>query len=220
MHPAQQAVWHHLAPAHHSDVTNAMHLQADGKGDNSAFLVQSRALLTQGNSAVAPFTITPPLFTLAPNSRQILRILPQNATLSDKQETLFHLSVLAIPASPAPTEVPLQVSTAMRFGLKLFYRPASLDAPSESQGCRLRFSQSAQGVRIENPTPYYQTLGKLSVGRTPVSLIPTTSMLPPGGSQTLSTQAESAEITWQTITDHGALSERCRAELTDKTEST
>lgn len=184
---------------------------------NRAFLLQSRALHTLDGGQTAPFTLTPPLFTLAPDSRQILRILPQGAPLPTDRESLFYLSVLAIPAGEKPQDKAPQISMGIRFNLKLLYRPAGLDAPTDAQGCRLRFAQSAQTVRISNPTPYYQTLGTLTLDGKAVSLTPHAALLAPGEERHYPA-ATAAKAEWQTVNDYGALTPLCRHIFSDNTE--
>jgi fimbrial chaperone protein len=199
---------------------------ADGKAQtltvrstsNRTFLIQSRIVDARDRGVSAPFIVTPPLFKLAPGSRQILRVMSQNAALPLDRESLFHLSVLAIPAGENLEENPTQLSMGIRFGLKLFYRPAGLDAPTESHACSLRFTQSAQGVQVHNPTPYFQTLGTLTLGNTEFDLKANPTMLPPGETQTLSVPASAAKAQWQTINDYGALSPYCQSAFNHTTE--
>lgn len=179
---------------------------------DSAFLIQSRALHSPDGGAAAPFTLTPPLFTLAPGSSQMLRILPQNAPLPADRESLFYLSVLAIPAGEQPQSDAAQMSMGIRFNLKLFYRPTGLDAPTDAQGCRLRFTQSARMVRINNPTPYYQTLGTLMLDGKAVSLTPRAALLAPGETRHYPA-ATAARAQWQIVNDYGALAPFCRQVL-------
>lgn len=185
---------------------------------NKPFLIQSRTLLASGHETAAPFTVTPPLFKLAPGQRQTLRIMSQDAPMPADRESLFSLSVLAIPAGEDPKDNPTQLSVGITFGLKLFYRPSGLDAPTESQGCSLRFTQSAQGLRIQNPTPWFMTLGTLRLNNTPVDLKSGPSMLSPQGELTLPSPAHLTEVQWQVINDYGALSSRCQSALTSKKE--
>jgi fimbrial chaperone protein len=203
-------------------------IDADGKTktltvkntSNKTFLVQSRVVSLQDKDNAAPFIITPPLFKLTPKSSQILRILPQGASsLPTDRESLFSLSVLAIPAGENQRDSQLSLPVGMRFGLKLFYRPKGLDAPTESQICALRFTQSAQDIRIENPTAYYLTLGTLTLNGAPADPQFHPLMLPPKGSLTSPSGRNVKHVQWQAINDYGALSALCQQSLHPKQEA-
>jgi fimbrial chaperone protein len=185
---------------------------------NRTFLIQSRVVDARDRGLSAPFIVTPPLFKLAPGNRQTLRVMSQNTSLPTDRESLFHLSVLAIPASENQEETPMQLSMGIRFGLKLFYRPAGQDAPTESHACSLRFTQSAQEIRIHNPTPHFQTLGTLTLGNTAMDLKSNQDMLPPGGELTLPISTQVTKVQWQVINDYGALSPYCQSALSRTTE--
>ncbi|WP_237735455.1 molecular chaperone [Serratia fonticola] len=174
------------------------------------YLIQSRVQQAPDDTSPAPFIITPPLFALQPDSRQLLRIMPQGAALPADRESLFYLSVLAIPARGEKEEPVVPVSMGMRFVLKLIYRPVGLKAGLEVTGCSLRLHQDAKGIRIENPTPYFQTLGRLTLNRTPVNLDIQPSMLAPRSAQSYSTQGKVLQAEWQTVTDYGDLSTPCQ----------
>lgn len=172
-----------------------------------AYLIQSRVLNGPEDTTAAPFITTPPLFSMKGKSSQILRILPQNLALPADRESLFYLSVSAIPARTEPVMSVDRLSVGVRFLLKLFYRPQGLP---EVDGCILTFSQDAQGVRIANPGAYFHTLGALSINGRSVSLDQQPVMVAPKSSFSLAVDGPLRNITWQTITDHGGLSPRCQ----------
>ncbi|AHG18913.1 pilus assembly protein PapD [Chania multitudinisentens RB-25] len=175
-----------------------------------SYLIQSRVQLAPDNVTAAPFIVTPPVFPLKPDNRQLLRIIPQGAALPADRESLFYLSVLAIPAQPSQ-DIPLaRVSMGMRFTIKLFYRPADIKTAPDSALCNLRLSQGVNGVRVENPTPYFQTFGQLKFNNTPVNLDAQPSMLAPLSTQNYPVQGRVTQAEWQTITDYGGLSTPCK----------
>lgn len=171
-----------------------------------AYLIQSRVQKGPEDTAAAPFITTPPLFSLKGKSSQILRILPQNSALPADRESLFYLSVSAIPARTEPVMSEDRVSVGVRFLLKLFYRPQGLP---EADACSLTFSKDAQGLRIANPGAYYHTLGALSINGRSVPLDQQPVMVAPESSFSLAVDGPLRNIVWQTITDHGGLSPRC-----------
>ncbi|MHA7847365.1 fimbrial biogenesis chaperone [Serratia sp. D1N4] len=172
-----------------------------------SYLIQSRVQLTPDDSTSAPFIVTPPVFSLQPDNQQLLRIIPQGTSLPADRESLFYLAVIAIPAHPGK-DIPLaKVSMGVRFVIKLFYRPADLKmAPT----CSLRLSSAINGVRIENPTPYFQTLGQLKFNGKPINLDAQPSMLAPMSTQNYTVKERVTQAEWQTVTDYGGLSTLCQ----------
>lgn len=173
-----------------------------------AYLVQTRV---QTVTEAAPyFIVTPPLFALKGDSRQLMRILPlsSTSTLPADRESLFYLSVSAIPAVGSPVIEQDRLSVGLRFILKLFYRPAGLELSSEEAACRLTVRRVVQGLQINNPTPYYQTLGTLSSNGHTLAIDRKLSMVAPQSSLTLPVKVKD-QVSWQTITDYGGLSPLC-----------
>ncbi len=179
--------------------------------DKQTYLIQSRVQRALDDMASAPFIITPPLFTLGADSRQALRILPQEtAGLPADRESLFYLSVLGIPAQAKQKGDSTQVSMGLRFMIKLFYRPAGLTSSQDATACGLTFSAIPQGVRVHNPTPYYQTLGKLVLNHAAINLDKQPSMVAPMSTETYYFSAPVTQAKWQTINDFGGLSAQCQ----------
>ncbi len=84
-----------------SSADKAQTLTVSNSGQQ-AYLVQARVQNGLDDTTPAPFIVTPPLFSLQGDSRQLLRLLPQGATLPTDQESLFYLSISAIPAQAEP----------------------------------------------------------------------------------------------------------------------
>ncbi len=178
---------------------------------NRSYLIQSQALMAPGDTTAAPFMVTPPLFTLQPDSQQFLRILlVHKDKLPNDRESVFYLSMLAIPAKEEKMVSPAQVSLGMRIVIKLFYRPTGLKDVGEVSACRLQFRSVPEGIRIENPTPYFQTLGQLMFNQTPVNLNNQPSMLAPLSAQIYPAPRGNTTVEWKTITDYGGLSTPCQ----------
>lgn len=178
---------------------------------NRSYLIQSQALVAPGDTNAAPFLVTPPLFTLRPDSHQFLRILlVQKDKLPNDRESVFYLSMLAIPAKEEKAASAAQVSLGMRIVIKLFYRPTGLKEMGEISACRLQFRSVPEGIRIENPTPYFQTLGQLMFNQTPVNLNNQPSMLAPLSAQIYPAPRGNTAVEWKTITDYGGLSTPCQ----------
>lgn len=177
------------------------------------YLLQAQVQNGLEDVSPAPFIVTPPLSTLKGDSRQLLRILPQGAQLPTDQESLFYLSVAAIPAQDQPISDAGRLSVGVRFLVKLFYRPEGLKPAVDMAPCKLIFSSVANGVRVSNPTPYFQTLGELILNGRNAALDPKQAMIAPQGSSIIATTAGKNNVTWETIADHGGLSQPCQQTL-------
>ncbi|KFK96914.1 pilus assembly protein PapD [Serratia sp. Ag1] len=186
---------------------------------NQSYLIQSRVQQTPDDTTLAPFVVTPPLFPLKPDSKQLLRIIPQGSTLLTDRESLFYLAVLAIPAQASNDPPQAQISMGVRFIIKLFYRPANLKMSPSKAICNLRLSQTANGVRIENPTPYFQTLGHLKLNMASINLDAQPSMLAPMSGQNYSIRERVTKAEWQTVTDYGGLSTPCQQTVSSTQET-
>ncbi|MCW2481822.1 molecular chaperone [Candidatus Symbiopectobacterium sp. NZEC135] len=181
--------------------------------DNRTYLVQSRVQFDTNNPAPAPFFITPPMFLLKPDSRQLLRIVHQGGALPTDRESVFYLSVLAIPSRATKDDAPVQISAGLQFLIKLFYRPPALSAASQTTLCPLHFSRQGLTVRVQNPTPYHQTLGRLAFDQAEVNLQTQPSMLAPMSALTFAVSGAPLHAEWQTISDYGGLSAPCKQQI-------
>lgn len=202
------------------DQTRIVYLSSDkaqtlvvNNTSDRAWLIQSRVQEGENNGK-SPFIITPPLFTLQQGNRQILRIVKLNKMLPEDRESVFYLSVLAIPAAKIrETDESNKgvISVGMNFTLKMFYRPAALSQDAEKTSCHLRIIPSPAGIRIENPTPYFQTFGKFELNGNQLNLNDMNSMLAPYSSREYQIKNKKiTQVQWQTINDYGGLSEVCR----------
>lgn len=180
---------------------------------NRAYLIQARIQTGPDDMSAAPFIITPPLSILKGESRQVLRVLTQENTLPVDRESLFYMVVSAIPSQSVPVADADRLSIGIRNVIKFFFRPAALGEPSETTPCKLFFRRDAAGLRITNPTPWFQTLGSLSINGKSVSLDQQPCMVSPRDSVVLPTDRPYGRISWKTITDYGGLSPSCHQDM-------
>ncbi|NCG54961.1 molecular chaperone [Serratia fonticola] len=177
------------------------------------YLIQSRVQRDVRHVGTAPFVVTPPLFALGPERKQLLRILRQGEALPTDRESLFYLSVSAIPAQSEPAPEAARLSMGFQFVIKLFYRPVGLKDTPEAAPCRLQFTPTVKGVRIENPTSYFLTLGALTFDQRVIDLDKQPSMVAPMGMAFYPASQPVRQVHWQTITDVGGLSAECQHAL-------
>ncbi|HAV8511572.1 TPA: molecular chaperone [Escherichia coli] len=191
---------------------NTQLITVNNEGEQN-YLIQSRVYRDARLEKTAPFIITPPLAKIEGGNKLHQRILFENENLPSDRESLFFLSVLAIPGKKqiiGETNTAGQLSMGFRFIVKLFYRPQSLGVPAADTACRLEFFHSAKGIEVSNPTPWYQTFSQLTINNKFVELKDNNSMIAPMSRQYYS-WTETADIAkWQTINDYGGLSPLCQ----------
>ncbi|CAI1949438.1 Chaperone protein focC precursor [Serratia fonticola] len=176
------------------------------------YLVQTSVSSTPQSRVATPFTATPPLFRLEPQSISQIRIAGDDASLPKDRESVFYFHATAIPASQTPT-TPQQTSGvqgAAQFGvgniIKLFYRPAGLPSTSAAAQKNLQFSRTKSGLQVSNPSPYFVSLASLNVAGQQLKLeTPAALMIAPYGSHTYATSAKHGSVEWQTINDQGGV---------------
>ncbi len=150
-------------------------------------------------AAEVPFIVTPPLFLLNGNHDNKIRIIRTGGEMPQDRETLFTLSIAAIPSGKA---VPNSLQMAIRSGLKLFYRPAGLKGNPEQAYTQLKWSRAGNQVIVENPTPFYVTLFQLNAaGKT----VDEAGIVAPFARRTAQWcgEATTCQIQWQSINDYG-----------------
>ncbi|MDM2932570.1 molecular chaperone [Citrobacter sp. Cu233] len=129
--------------------------------DKTPYLVQSWVNMPDGaKDKKAPFVITPPLFRLDPQQKNVLRIILTSPLPEDK-ESLFWLNVKGIPGGPTGDN---SIQIAVNTVVKLIYRPKSLghSIPTDHKD-QLTWQRSGIQLQVSNASPYYINFGRISV---------------------------------------------------------
>ncbi|OQS37991.1 hypothetical protein B0T40_07690 [Chromobacterium haemolyticum] len=165
------------------------------------------------DSAEAAAVALPPIFRLNPQGQISLRLIATGLPLPADRESLFWLNLYEIP--PKPGDLPADAQTltvTLRTQMKLFMRPAKLPSPVEKVPEQLRFSlvptKDGQGLRIDNPSPYYATFRALELVCAGELAQPLTAdMVAPQAWETLDLplpcEAEAAEVRFLLVDDDG-----------------
>lgn len=201
---------------------------------DNVYLLQSRTFIADGVSGFPliqsterpPFIVTPPLSRMDKNSRQSLRILvtPNNNMPSDR-ESLFYLMAKAIPSNPEKPDSDKdgvrkpQLLLALEQYVKLYYRPASLNAHAILDGEvseKLKFSLKNGRLHVSNPTPYYITFGLLKVNGKSVESSEMRKMISPKGQQDylLPAGISGVNVEWQIINEFGSMTDKATQNIT------
>lgn len=126
------------------------------------YLVQSWIENYSSNKAErAPFIVTPPLFRLDPEQKNILRITFTGSQLPTDRESVFWLNVKSISPSQKGISNKLQVNIKSMF--KIFYRPAGLPGDPATAWEKLEFHCSGRRLIAVNPTPRFISFYSITV---------------------------------------------------------
>ncbi|BFI97348.1 MAG: molecular chaperone FimB [Rhodanobacter sp.] len=170
------------------------------------------------DTANSPFLITPPLFRMDPHKDQSLRIIytQGSQTLPADRESLFWLNVLEVPPKPSGQQNADRnyLQFAIRSRLKLFYRPTGLPGDALKAPDKLVFKAvggSDAALEVHNPTPYYITISRLSLGSDGKAIDGANGMVAPFGDLRLPLKhlahapASGTPVAFATIDDYGAV---------------
>ncbi|MBD8879870.1 MULTISPECIES: fimbrial biogenesis chaperone [Rhodanobacter] len=205
-----------VLPAQSGEVTVRLTNDSDHPALVEAW-IDTGDLNSTPDNASSPFLITPPLFRMDSHKDQSLRIIyTQGAQpLPGDRESLFWLNVLEVPPKPTGQQNAGQnyLQFAIRSRLKLFYRPSNLQGDVMKAPDRLAFKiagGSEAALEVHNPTPYYVTISKLSLGTDGKTIDGADGMVAPFGELRLSLKglaqapAAGTSIAFTTIDDYGA----------------
>ncbi|WP_435616867.1 fimbria/pilus periplasmic chaperone [Scandinavium sp. UTDF21-P1B] len=175
-------------------------LEVRNTDSQSQFLIQSWIENEQGQPS-RDFVITPPLFVLKPASENMLKVLFAGKPLTQDRETLYWITVKAIPQMQTTTsENTLQFASASR--IKLFYRPQSIAEGAVQSHTKIKANNHNGTITFSNPTPFYITTTNVRIDNKSVAPV----MIAPKSEATIPGKFQAAQrISYQTINDFGAL---------------
>lgn len=165
------------------------------------FLVQSWVSDPQGNKSTQ-FTVTPPLFVMKPEKANVLRIMYVGPKLPEDRESVFYFNNKAIPSLDKKKLQGNTLQIATQSVIKLFVRPAHLKMKSMDAPATLRCQRSGKSITITNPSPYFVSLVKFSVGG---KALPNNMVPPMGNLQVTAPDNAQGSISFQTMNDYGAV---------------
>lgn len=148
-----------------------------------------------------PFIVTPPLFRLEPEQKNMLRINYTGAQLPADRESVFWLNVKSIAPTQKDDVNKLQVNIKSKF--KIFYRPKNLAGEAESAWQALTFSTTGNRLVAHNPTAYFVSFFSLSVGGQELE---SPGMIAPFSDQSWPV-TRSGVVKWRAINDFGGITD-------------
>ena len=173
--------------------------------EKTPYLVQSWVNnFDDKNTAKPPFSVTPPLFRIEPESANAIRVVLTTPGLPEDRESVYWLNVKSIPPSdPAATN---NLTISVNNKIKLIDRPAGLpSADAATAYTQLRFEKKGSVLQATNPTPYYVSFGELKAGNTEIEH---SGMVPPKGTASWNISSIQANsVTWNAVNDYGSITE-------------
>lgn len=183
------------------------------KDKDERYLVQS--WVSNVDDTKAPFVITPPIYKLEENRKTLLHVIytGDGKSLPQDRESIFIMNVKSVSAIPPELKNKNTLQFAVKTKIKLFWRPEKLSgSAAETAWQKLQFRRQGTQLIAKNPTPFYISFGKLTVGGKDVSppndkTIPPalTMMVAPFSEHYFQLSSESGgEVSWTAINDFGA----------------
>ncbi len=110
----------------------------------------------------APFVVDRPVFRLDPGTSHSLRIrgIATGAPV-DAREHLYWLNVVDVPPRDAATADNV-IQVAVRFRLKLLYRPEGVGVPVDPDA-RVNVRATSAGLEVSNAAPHYFNVGEATL---------------------------------------------------------
>lgn len=170
--------------------------------DINPYLIQSWVDTQNGGSEKAPFIVTPPLFRLEGNQRNLLRIVRTGGNLPEDRESLYWLNIKSIPAS-SKNEDANTLKIAVKTSIKLLYRPQGVKGTPEEVTDKLLWSQTGSRLTVNNPTPFVMNFQQVKVGGREIKDV--TYVLPMSQATFTVPANVSGPVSWKLINDYGGM---------------
>jgi P pilus assembly chaperone PapD len=147
-----------------------------------------------------PFVVTPPLFRLDPEQKNVLRISYLGTPLASDRESIFLLNVKNISPSHKENSNKLQINVRSKF--KIFFRPEGLKGDANLAYKQLTFTcSSGNQLTVHNPTAYFVSFYSVKIG---ASSIKEPGMVFPFSDEHWNKPC-GGKVSWQAINDFGGL---------------
>lgn len=157
--------------------------------------------------SLMPFIVTPPLARLEANGELILRIRRNAEELPADRESVFFISMKAIPAQLPlnQTQPAAKIALTVVSSIKVFFRPAELAKSAiKNVADQVRFRREGNVLIAQNSTPYWLTFSRLKVGAMSVDKEQLRLMVPPKSQQSyILPKASNDTVSWQLIDEDG-----------------
>ncbi|EMT6577222.1 fimbrial biogenesis chaperone [Providencia rettgeri] len=186
------------------EATNSASITARNE-DNKSYLVAS--FITQQLDSKTPseglFVITPSIFKLEPKQRNVIKIKAISHKFPKDRESMYYFHSRNVPESSKADGVKVGLESV----IKIFYRPAGLSMPQEDAFKNIKITQTSNGVKLANNSPYYINLAGLVVNNKSVKLNKQNNVISPFAEMTVTSKNKTGPVKWAIINDLGGYNE-------------
>lgn len=185
-------------------------ISVNNNDKDKPYLIQSWVDLPEGQAGKAPFIITPPLFRLDGEQKNILRVLKTSGDLPVNKESLFWLNIKSIPAMADSLKGKNVLQFSVKNRMKLFYRPAGLQGSPEKAAAQVTWKKNNNDIVAENKTGFFVNLSSVVIQGNKLAIDYTNSVIPPLSTATFTPKQQintGSAISWKTLNDFGAVSQ-------------
>ncbi|MFW2012579.1 fimbria/pilus periplasmic chaperone [Acinetobacter bereziniae] len=164
---------------------------------------------TKTEEKTSDFVLTPPLFVAEPSTENTLRIVNLVKNLPQDRESVFWLNVKSIPAVDKEVLAEkniLQLAVLSR--IKLFVRPENLKITPADALTKVKFIKSADGVEVDNQSPYHISFINLEVDTTKLN-----SVMAAPFEKTKISKIVGNKLTYQIVNDYGGVEPKVEVKL-------
>lgn len=179
--------------------------------DKGPYLIQTWVETTAGGAEKAPFVVTPPLFRLDGDQKNVLRVVRAGGNLPSDKESLYWMNIKSIPAA-STNEIKNSLQIAVKTRIKLIFRPQGLKGTPEEGAGKLTWQRSGNNLQVTNPTPFYMNFYEVKVAGKKLSEVTYVAPMS-SASFALPAGASSGSLSWKIINDYGAVSKEQLATL-------
>lgn len=165
---------------------------------DDVYLIQSWVDAGENNPAKAPFIVTPPLFRLDGNQKNVIRVIRAGGDLSADRESLYWLNVKAIPSTAKKNNT---LTIAIKTRIKLIYRPGSVTGTPDEAAKNLTWRHQGNQLEVRNNSPFWITFQQVKFGSSEVK---EPGMVGPFSSASMIAPAGGGHsVSWNIINDYG-----------------
>jgi chaperone protein EcpD len=170
-----------------------------------------------------PFVLSPPIFRIDGNKRQILRIIYTGEKLPSDRESIFWLNVLEIPPKSNENNT-LQFTYRSR--IKIFFRPESLPTASNDGIKELEWEVTQEKAKnyisVKNKSPFFISLINLKLMSENNSTEIKPNMIAPFSSEKLEIEGKNLKtpltLEYKAVNDFGGITtEKVKINETNRT---
>lgn len=155
------------------------------------------------------FVTTPPLFRLEADSTNAVKVVYVGDSLPQDRESVFWLSIKAIPSITKSDDNRLIIATKSQ--IKLFYRPVGLKGEASVAYRDIKFFAQNGQLVIDNPTPFSVSFRTITING--VALKESVTSLPFTKQVIKQKVVAGQEVVWDAINDWGGVESKMKMNI-------